>query len=399
MIDALKERIKNLASDYLEEIISFRRHLHANPELSTQEFETAEYISNFLKTLGIPHKTGVFNTGIIALIEGKNPSKKVIALRADMDALPIKEENEVEYKSKNEGVMHACGHDVHMSSMMGTVKILNELKEEFEGTVKVIFQPAEEKNPGGAKFMIEEGALNDPAPTIIFGQHVYPDIEAGKVGLRAGKYMASSDEINITVKGKGGHAAMPHLLVDPVVIAAEILTSLQQIVSRRAHFNMPTVLSFGRFVADGTYNVIPNEVELKGTFRTFDEKWRSEAHDLIKNKACSIAKAAGGDCEVFIDKGFPFLVNDVSVSGRAFKNAIEYLGEENVVELDLRTTAEDFAYFAQKVPACFYRLGIANFKKGINSNLHTPTFDVDEKSLETGMGTMAWLTLKELSNI
>ncbi len=397
-MEVLREKVKTMASDYASEIVKIRRHLHAHPELSNQEFKTSEYIVEILTELEIPFEKGIFKTGIVALIEGKNPDKKVIALRADMDALPINEQNKVEYLSQNKGVMHACGHDVHMASLIGTAKILNDLKDEFEGTVKLIFQPAEEKIPGGAKFMIEEGVLEDPTPTIMFGQHVFPELEAGKIGIKSEKYMASADEINITVKGKGGHAATPYMLVDPILIASQIITSLQQIVSRNTHFNMPTVLSFGRFIADGTYNVIPDEVELKGTFRTFDEDWRAKAHHKIEQIATSIAKAAGGDCDVFIDKGYPFLVNNVAVSDRAFKHAVEFLGEENVVELDLRMTAEDFAYFAQQVPSCFYRLGIRNEKRGIDSNLHTPTFDVDEKSLETGMGVMAWLTLEELKN-
>lgn len=397
-MDVLKQRVKTLASEYSSEIVKIRRHLHAHPELSNKEFKTSEFITKILTELGIPFESGIFKTGIVALIEGRNASKKVICLRADMDALPICEKSDVDYRSKNEGVMHACGHDVHMSSLIGTAKILNELKDEFEGTVKLIFQPAEEKIPGGAKFMIEEGVLKNPSPTVMFGQHVYPDLEAGKIGIKSGKYMASADEINITVKGKGGHAAMPYMLVDPIVIASQIITAMQQLVSRNTHFNVPTVLSFGRFIADGTYNVIPDEVEIKGTFRTFDEDWRAEAHKKIEKIATSIAESAGGECDVFIDKGYPFLVNNVAVSERTYKNAVEYLGEENVVDLDLRMTAEDFAYFAQHIPSCFYRLGVSNKEKGITSNLHTSTFDVDEKSLETGMGVMAWFSLEELKN-
>lgn len=397
MLD-IKNKVRQLASEYFQDIIDIRRHLHAHPELSTQEFKTSDFIAEKLTSFGITVQRGVFNTGIVGIIEGKNPSKNTIALRADMDALPIIEINEIDYKSVNEGIMHACGHDVHMSSLVGTAKILNELKDEFEGTIKLIFQPAEEKIPGGAKFMIEEGVLENPAPATMFGQHAYPDMEAGKIGIRSGKYMASADEINIIVKGKGGHAAMPYALVDPVVIASNIIISLQQIVSRNAHFNIPTVLSFGRFIADGVYNVIPDTVELKGTFRTFNEDWRAEAHLKIKKMAESIAHAAGGSCEVFIDKGYPFLVNNKDVTERAFENAVNYLGKENVIEIEPRMTAEDFAYFAQKVPSCFYRLGTSNKSKGITSGLHTPTFNVDEKSLEVGMGLMAWLAINELMN-
>lgn len=392
----IKEQIRQLAKEFHQEIIRIRRHIHHNPELSNEEFETARFISNVLKQAGIEHKTGVFKTGIVGLIKGRNPDKKVVALRADIDALPVTELNDVEYKSKNPGKMHACGHDVHTASLLGAAMILNKIRNEFEGSIKLVFQPAEEKIPGGAKFMIEEGVLESPEVDSIIGQHVFPELEAGKVGFKTGKYMASTDEINIKVKGSGGHAAMPDILVDPVLIAAHILVSLQQIVSRNANYNVPTVLSFGEFKAHGTYNVIPDEVKLKGTFRTFDEKWREEAHQNITKMAKSIGEGMGGECEVFIDKGYPYLVNDDIVTENAVRSAEEYLGEENVVELGLRMTAEDFAYFSQAVPGVFYRIGVSNKAQGINSNLHTPTFDVDESSLETGVGLMAWLAINEL---
>ncbi|MCP4551514.1 MAG: amidohydrolase [Bacteroidetes bacterium] len=393
----IKERIKNIASEYLKDLIKIRRHLHANPELSNQEYKTAEYIAEILRNTGIETETGIFKTGVVGIIKGKNPDKKVVALRADIDALPIIEENELDYKSINKGVMHACGHDVHTSSLIGTAKILTELKNDFEGTVKLIFQPAEEKIPGGAKGMIEEGVLENPVPDVIFGQHVFPEIDTGKIGMKSGKYMASTDEINITVKGKGGHGAMPYALVDPIVIASQIIISLQQIVSRSAHYNMPTVLSFGKIITNGTYNVVPDEVKLLGTFRTLDEEWRADAHKKIEIMAKSIAQAAGGNCDVFIDRGYPFLVNDENVTQRSFRYAKEFLGEENVEDLEVRMTGEDFSYFAQSVPSCFYRLGVRNETLGINANLHTSTFNVDESSLETGMGLMAWLTIKELN--
>lgn len=395
-MDHIKERIKNIASEYLKDLIKIRRHIHANPELSNQEYKTAEYIAGILIHLGIEVETGIFNTGVVGIIKGKNPDKKVIALRADIDALPIVEENEIDYKSLNKGVMHACGHDVHASSLIGTAKILNELKDEFEGSIKLIFQPAEEKSPGGAKGMIKEGVLENPVPDVMFGQHVFPEMDAGKIGMKSGKYMASTDEINITVKGKGGHGAMPYALVDPILIASQIIISLQQIVSRNAHYNMPTVLSFGKIIAEGTYNVVPDEVKLLGTFRTLDEDWRADAHQLMEKMAKSIAQAAGGDCDVFIDRGYPYLVNDENVTQRSFQYAKDFLGEENVEDLEVRMTGEDFAYFAQNVPSCFYRLGVRNEKLGINANLHTSTFNIDESSLETGMGLMAWIALKEL---
>ncbi len=393
----IQDKIKQLAKDFFEEMVAIRRHLHQFPELSFQEVETGKFISKKLTEFGIPHKTGIAGNGITALIEGKNPGKKTVALRADMDALPILEANDVDYKSKNPGVMHACGHDVHTTSLLGAAKILNALKSEFEGTVKLIFQPAEEKLPGGASIMIKEGALKNPKPDSIFGQHVHPPLSAGKVGLRAGKYMASADEIYVTVKGRGGHGAMPHECVDPVLIAANILVQLQQIVSRNADPTTPTVLTFGKINSEGgNTNVIPNEVRMEGTFRTMDENWRKAAHRKMKKMAENIAKSMGGACEFDIVKGYPFLINEEQLTQRARQYAVEYLGEKNVVELPIRMTAEDFAYYSQEMPACFYRLGTGNVSKGITSPVHTNTFDVDETCLLPGAGLLAWMAVREL---
>ncbi len=394
-MEIIVKKIKELSSLYKDEIIALRRHFHANPELSGKEIKTAEFIEKNLQLWGISYVSGVAGTGILAQISGKKANKSV-ALRADMDALPITEANDVKYKSLNHGVMHACGHDVHMACLLGAAKILNTLKDDFEGNVRLLFQPSEETFPGGAKGMIAEGALENPIPDVILGQHTLPTLEAGKVGMKSGKYMASTDEVFLTVKGKGGHAATPDLVVDTVAIAAQIVVSLQQLVSRKANPAIPTLLSFGRFIADGRTNIIPDEVTIGGTFRTFDETWRAAAHEHIEKIAKSVANGYGGDCEVFINKGYPFLVNDEDLTSRSFNNAVKYLGAENVVELDMRMTAEDFAYYTQKIPGCFYRLGVRNESKGITSNLHTSTFDIDEKSLETGMGVMAWLAVCEL---
>lgn len=333
---------------------------------------------------------------MVAIIEGKNPSNKTIALRADMDALPIEEQNEVSYKSRNHGVMHACGHDVHTSCLLGAANILFQLKDEFNGTIKLLFQPGEERLPGGASLMIKEGALQNPNPTGIFGQHVMPLLPVGKVGFRSGLYMASTDELYVTVKGKGGHGAMPHLNIDPVLIAANIITSLQQIVSRNAQPIVPSVLSFGKVIANGATNIIPNEVYMEGTFRTLDEAWRAEAHAKMKKMAEGIAESMGGSCEFEIRKGYPFLKNDEALTGRAKQAAVQYMGAENVVDLDIWMAAEDFSYYSQEMPATFYRLGTRNEAKGITSSVHTPTFDIDETALEHGMGLMAWLALQEL---
>lgn len=392
------EKIKSLSAEYAQDVIAIRRHLHQNPELSYQEYETANFVAARLKDIGLEPTVGVADTGITAVIEGINPKKNVVALRGDMDALPILEENDVPYKSKNEGVMHACGHDVHTSSLLGTARILNSLKTEFEGTVKLIFQPGEEKNPGGASLMIKAGALQNPAPRSIFGQHVMPLIPVGKVGFRAGMYMASADEIYLTIKGKGGHGAIPELLTDTVLITSHIIVALQQIISRNADPKKPTVLSFGKVEAKGATNIIPNEVKVAGTFRAMDEEWRAKAHGLITEMAQSIAKGMGAQCDVHISKGYPYLKNDPELTSRARKLAIDYLGEDNVVDLDLWMGAEDFSYYSQEMPACFYRLGTRNEAKGITSYVHTPTFDIDEEALEIGMGMMAWQAINELSS-
>lgn len=392
----LKERIKHLAKEYAEEVVAIRRHLHAHPELSFQEYNTAQYIADRLEAYGIPYQK-MANTGLLAIIEGRNPTNKVIALRADIDALPIVEANNVPYKSQNEGVMHACGHDVHAASLLGTAKILQGIKDHLSGSIKLIFQPGEEKMPGGASIMIKEGALENPKPANILGQHVMPFIPVGKVGFRSGMYMASTDEIYFTVKGKGGHAATPEKNIDSVLITSHIIVALQQIVSRHVDPKLPCVLSFGKVIANGATNIIPDEVKVEGTFRTMDEPWRTEAHKRMKKMAESIAEGMGGECEFTILRGYPYLKNDPELTERSRANAVAYLGEENVIDLDLWMAAEDFSYYSQQVPACFYRLGTRNEEKGIISSVHTPTFDIDERALEIGPGLMAWLALKELS--
>lgn len=391
-------KIKELAINNITDIINVRRHIHANPELSFEEYNTKNYVLDLLKNIGVTNIEVKAKTGIVGLIKGKNPSKKTIALRADLDALPIIEENDVIYKSKNVGVMHACGHDVHTASLLGAAKILIELKNEFEGTVKLIFQPGEEKIPGGASLMIADKALENPAPSAIFGQHVMPLIPVGKVGFKSGLYMASSDELFIKVIGKGGHGAMPHLNIDPVSIAAQIIVSLQQIVSRFAQPIIPTVLSFGKVIANGATNVIPNEVLIEGTFRTLDENWRTDAHSKMIKMATLIAESMGGKCEFEVRKGYPFLKNNEALTIKAKDAAIEFLGIENVVDLDTWMAAEDFAYYTQIMPACFYRLGTRNEALGLTSSVHTPTFDIDENALEIGSGLMAFLAINELGN-
>jgi amidohydrolase len=393
----MKEMIRSLTRQFHPDVVVFRRHLHQNPELSFEETQTARYIADRLAEWGIECQEGVAGTGVVALIRGKNPRKRTIALRADMDALPILEANDVPYKSANTGVMHACGHDVHTASLLGAARILHELRSRFTGTVKCIFQPGEEKLPGGASLMIRAGVLESPRPAAIFGQHVYPSLDAGMVGFRPGIYMASADEIFVTVKGHGGHGAMPHDCIDPIVISAQIIVALQQIVSRYADPAVPTVLTFGKInSAGGATNIIPNEVRLEGTFRTMHEKWRAEAHHRMKKIAETTAKSMGAACVFNIVKGYPVLHNHEALTARAKNQAIEFLGKDKVVDLPLRMTAEDFAYYSQIMPACFYRLGTGNTERGITAPVHTDRFDIDESALETGMGLMTWLALSEL---
>ena len=395
----LKDKIKSLAQAYHADVIQMRRYLHENPELSYEEVETGKFVADKLKEFGIPFVHGVADNGVVGLIEGRNPHKKVVALRADMDALPIKEANDVPYKSKKEGIMHACGHDAHTSSLLGAAKILNGIKDDFEGTIKLIFQPAEEKTPGGASIMIKEGVLENPKPLSIIGQHVHPPLEAGKVGLKGGIYMASSDELYLTIKGKGGHGAMPQECIDPILIAAHIITALQQIVSRNADPSVPTVLTLGKINSKGgATNVIPDEVRIEGTFRTLNETWRNEAKRRMKKMAEGIAEAMGGECIFTIEHGYPVLFNDEALTKQVKGFMIEYAGAENVMDLPMRMTSEDFAYYSQQMPACFYRLGTGNKARGITSGLHTDTFDIEESSLELSIGLLAWLAVKELEN-
>lgn len=393
----IKNKIQELAASIFNDVVGCRQHIHANPELSYQEFETSKFVKDKLSAWGIEF-TDCANTGVVGLIKGNLPSDKVIALRADMDALPILEANDKPYASKNPGVMHACGHDVHTSSLLGSAYILNQLKDEFGGTIKLIFQPAEELLPGGASIMIKEGVLENPKPNYIVGQHVMPLIESGKVGFRSGIYMASTDELYVTVTGKGGHGAQPHQNIDPVLIASHIIIALQQIVSRNADPRLPSVLSFGKVTANGATNIIPNEVKIEGTFRTLDEDWRAEAHKRMKKMAEGIAEAMGGSCDFDIHKGYPFLINEEKLTANARSFAEEFLGKENVIDLDIWMAAEDFSFYSQVTDACFYRLGTGNAAKDTQYSVHTPKFDIDEDALKISTGLMAYIALKQLGN-
>ena len=390
MSEPLQQQIKDLAKQYADEFIEVRHHLHTHPELSYKEFKTSAYIQKRLTALNIPFEIKA-TTGVIGLLEGKNPGKRVVALRADMDALPITEENNVPYKSVNPGIMHACGHDVHTTCLLGAAKILSDLKDEWEGTVKLIFQPGEERNPGGASILIKEGVLQNPAPQNIFALHVHPGLPVGKLSFRGGMVMASADEIYITIRSKGGHAAAPQNTADTILIASHLIVSLQQIVSRNNDPFNPSVLSITSFQGGYTTNVIPSEVKLMGTFRAMNEEWRFKAHELITKMATDLVHGMGAEIDIKIDVGYPFVLNNQSLSAAARKKGESYLGADNVEETELRMGAEDFAYYSHQVPGCFFRLGAGNKAKGISIGVHTPTFNIDESAIEIGMGMMALL--------
>jgi len=395
MSGKILNHIKSRSAELLQKVIEYRHHLHRNPELSFHEEETSTWICNVLDSHGIPYTTGWAGYGVVGEISGKD-SNKVVALRADMDALPITEENEKPYRSEKEGVMHACGHDVHMASLLGTAIILNEMKEELPHSIRLIFQPGEEKLPGGASVMIGEGVLRNPEPVCILGQHVYPVMEAGRTGVRAGLYMASADELYITVRGKGGHAAAPQRCTDTILAASQIVVNLQQVISRMTDPTVNAVLTIGKFNSiGGATNVIPDEVSLEGTFRCMDENWRQKAHTMITDVAEKTAAVYGATCEVRIMHGYPSLVNNPALAQNVRQLMEQYLGEDRVEELPMKMSSEDFAFYSQVIPACFYRLGTGNKAANITANVHTSTFDIDESALETGMGMMAWLALNQ----
>ena len=393
-MNSLIDRIKQLSEHYYADVLAMRRHIHMHPELSYHEVETASFVKAQLERAGITCQTGIAGHGITAFITGKNPESRLIALRADMDALPIHEQNEVVYKSKHDGVMHACGHDVHTSSLLGAALILQETRQEWEGTVQLVFQPAEEVLPGGASLMLKDGLFAKRQPQAIFGQHVYPELPVGKIGMKPGVYMASTDELYVTVKGRGGHGAKPERNIDPVLIASHLVVALQQVVSRWSSPTMPSVLSFGKMIADGATNIIPNEVRLEGTFRTFDEHWRKEAHQRMVALAEGLVKGMGGTVDFRIEIGYPVLKNDEELTLRAKELAAAYVGMDNVVDLDVRMTAEDFAYYGHHMPGCFYRLGTSSSSDDSKSfSIHHPRFDIDEEALKIGMGLMAWMAI------
>ena len=389
----LQQLIRNKSEEIFEKVKEYREYIHENPELSYAEFKTMEYVSSILTNLGIQHQKGIGKTGVVALIKNEQHSENTscIALRADLDALPILEENTVSYSSKTPGIMHACGHDVHTAILLGTAEVLHTFREYLPQPVKLIFQPGEEKNPGGATLMIADGVLENPTVTEMVALHVFPDMEVGRVGFKEGIYMASCDEIHLTIHGKGGHGATPHQCIDPIMIGANLLVQLQQIVSRKCDPKIPCVLSFGHFEAIGATNIIPSKAILKGTFRTMNETWRKEGLELIEKQIKLIVESQGGSAELEISKGYPYLENDAYVTSKTKNKAIELLGTENVEDLPIRLTSEDFAFYSHKVPVCFFRLGVRNEAKGITFGVHHPKFNIDEHALKVGVEMMSFI--------
>lgn len=389
------QRVKELVQAGHMGTVAVRRHLHARPELSFEEHATGAYIADQLRALGIELRTGIAGTGVIGVVQGARPGG-VVCLRADIDALPIQEAEGLPYRSMHPGVMHACGHDAHTAMVLAAGRVLHALRKEWAGTVLLLFQPGEEKIPGGASLVLEQGALRDPAPQAIMGQHVTPELEAGQVGFHAGPFMASSDELYVTVKGQGGHAAQPEKLVDPILIAARLLTTLQEEFAAYRK-DRPLVLGFGRFIADGATNVVPDTVQLAGTLRTFDEVLRAEVHAWLPRRAAEICTAHGGTCSFEVRRGYPVLVNDADLTGRMRSAAQEFLGAAQVVEMPQRMGSEDFAFYTHAMPGCFFRLGTGNPRKGPPKRLHTADFNIAEEAMAIGAGVMAWGALRELA--
>ena len=391
-----KNKIKEIIESSFSTLVEWREHLHANPELSFQEEQTSAFVASKLKAMGIPFEKGIAGTGIVALIKGRNPEKQCLALRADLDALPIVEENDVAYKSKVEGVMHACGHDVHTTCLLGAAKALQSLKDEFEGSVKLIFQPGEEVLPGGASLMIKEGVLENPKVDKIAALHVFPTMNVGKIGFRPGQYMAACDELYITVNGKGGHAALPNEYNNPIMIIAELLPKLEAYVESLSDGTSPYIFAIGKLQADGATNVIPQSAFAEGTLRTMDEPWRKSIHEKMQQFVLEFLASKNAQGALRIVKGYPSLLNNEMFTKQSMQSAKDYLGAENVEEMDIRMTAEDFSFYSQKAPACFFRLGVRNEGLGITYGVHHPKFDIDQNALKVGAGVMAQIALSAL---
>jgi amidohydrolase len=396
-LPGIKEHILEKSAGLKEEVIQLRRHFHMYPELSYQEVETSQFICSWLQKNGIDFRKGIAGTGILGTIKGKAQGNKVIALRAEMDALPITERKKTEYSSLNTGKMHACGHDVNMAMLMGTTKLLNSIRDQFGGTVLLIFQPGEEKSPGGARLVIESGELENPKPDIVIAQHVLPELETGKVGYKAGRYLASCDEIYITVTGKGGHAALPGLTTDQIYIASNLVVRLKnRMLEQQTINNIPTVLGIGKISGEGATNIIPENVYIAGTFRTFDEKWRNEGLALVRTVSAETAQEFGVKIDVKIAEGYPVLFNDTDLTSKAIKFSKLLLGKNKIETYDIRMSSDDFSFYSSIAPSLYYRIGMRKKDSEI-LKLHTSEFDIDEDGMETGVANMSWLVYNFLS--
>lgn len=391
------KKFKNSALSVFDYTTACYRHLHTHPELSFQEVATSAFIQKQLTDLDIPFRANVAGTGVLGRIEGKNPQKKLIALRADMDALPVQEAVDIPWKSLNSNIMHACGHDAHVACLLGAAKILKEHCSEFEGTILLVFQPGEEKAPGGASLMLQDGIFDEYKPEFILGQHVSVDFPVGTMAFLPGTIMASADEIHLTIHGKGGHGALPHLCNDTVLAASQTVVALQQVRSRLCHPLTPMVLTFGKLIADGATNIIPSEVKLSGTFRTVDETWRSEGLKHIRRIITETCAASGCSVDIDIPSGYPCVINNSELTLKAGQFAAEWAGAEHISQLELRMTSEDFGFFSQQFPSCFYRFGVKGTSNQNCGGLHSQTFCIDENALLTGAGGLAWIAFRLIS--
>lgn len=389
LINIITHKVENTA----EATWQLRCLLHQNPELSYKEFETQQLVINQLKKIGIVDIKKMANTGVVALIHGAEEGD-CIALRADMDALPIHETNEVEYKSKNDGIMHACGHDFHTANLLGVAQILFELKSKFKGTFKLIFQPGEEKNPGGASIMIAEGILENPQVKQALALHVFPALQAGQVGFYKGLYMASCDEVYVTITGKGGHAATPQLINNPIYPMSELILSTQKINEEATSNNIEHVLTFGKIEANGATNIVPQTIKIHGTFRSKNETWRASVHQKLNDLADTIAKKHSVSIDMKIAIGYPCLVNDIALTTQIEKYTKELLGEACIQTLEKRMTSEDFAFFSQKIPVCYYRIGTASANGGNAHNVHTSDFDIEKSAMKIALKSMSYAAIQ-----
>ena len=392
------DKIRSEVDEIMPGMVADRRHLHENPELGFQEFKTAEFVKQRLEQLGVEDiRTGIAVTGVTGLITGtgEGPQRNVL-VRADMDALPIHEENDVDYKSKNEGVMHACGHDAHTSILLGLARLLSDRKDQFSGTVKLCFQPAEELPPGGAQAMIKEGVMNEPPIEAVFGLHMANQVPVGKIQVGAGPVMAAADGYTITIHGKGGHGAYPHGCIDPVVIGAQIVVALQTTVSRNTDPMDAAVVSNCVFQSGDAFNVIPDTAVLKGTVRTFKDETRDLMEKRITELATTIAEGMGGKATVDYARGYPATVNDEAMTELAREAAIAAVGEENVIAKDPAMGAEDMSYFQLEAPGSYFFVGSKNEEKGLVWGHHHPKFDIDEESMANGLTAMAMNVLTYL---